>query len=114
MSETIQLPPMEMTVADRAVTFRFQHGALEPGEEYAPKLGSLLTAAIDSRPGLLDHRDVIIDLENLPAISSKQLGAMLAVKQACGEGRRVQVINLRPNVRELLSVTRLGDFFDLD
>jgi hypothetical protein len=114
MSETIQLPPMVMTVADRTVTFRFEQKALEPGEEYAPKLGNLLVAAIDSRPGLLDNRQIVIDLEDLPAISSKQLGAMLAVKQACGEGRRIQVINLRPNVRELLSVTRLGDFFDCD
>ncbi len=111
MSETLALPPFQVDVEPRNVTFRFDPASLEHGFEYPPNLEGMIGSVLKTRPGLLDEREVVIDLADLPAISSKQLGAMLAVRTACGLERTIRVTNLRPNVKELLHVTKLEDFF---
>lgn len=114
MPATIEVTPFLVDVTPEAATFRFDPEALEDGFEYPPNLESMIAGALESRADQFTGRAVVIDLQHLPAISSKQLGAMLAVRQACCATGKVRVINLRPNVRELLHITKLGDFFDWD
>ena len=114
MSDTMEVPPFSVRLSEDDVTFRFMPASLEHGFEYPPNLEGMIGGTVDKHPELLDRRQVVIDLDDLPAISSKQLGAMLAVRTACGLDRRIRIINLRPNVRELLHITKLGDFFDWD
>ena len=114
MSESVDLSPFVLTIDDSAVTFRFDPESLEQGFEYPPDLERVISGLLETRPGLLEKRRLVIDLEELPAISSKQLGAMLAVRKACDVTDPIRLLNLRPNVRELLHITRLGDFFDWD
>jgi hypothetical protein len=112
MSQTIELPPFLADCSEVEVVFRFDPDSFEQGYEYPPNLEDLLRTAVSSNHELFAGRCVIIDLQNLPAISSKQLGAMLAVRKAACPTSRVPIRNLRPNVRELLLVTKLGDFFE--
>jgi hypothetical protein len=114
MTESIEVPPFNVDLSEKDVTFRFMPASLEHGFEYPPNLEGMIAGAIEKRPQMLANRQIVIDLDGLPAISSKQLGAMLAVRTACGLDRKIRVVNLRPNVRELLHVTKLGDFFDWD
>jgi len=114
MPETIDVSPFVVTVGDDDVVFRFDRASFEQGFEYPPNLEGMIASLVDSRPGLLDKRRTCVDLENLPAISSKQLGAMLAVRKACGANRKIPLLNIRPNVRELLHITKLSDFFEWD
>ena len=114
MPETIDVSPFVVTIGESEVTFRFDRASFEQGFEYPPNLEGMITNLVDSQPGLLASRRACIDLEDLPAISSKQLGAMLAVRKTCAPDRKVPVLNLRPNVRELLHITKLSDFFKWD
>lgn len=112
MPTTIDIPPFHATVGETELTFRFNRASLEHGYEYPPNLEALIASVVHGEVDHVAGRRVCIDLEHLPAISSKQLGAMLAVRKACRSPERVQVLNLRPNVRELLQITKLGDFFE--
>jgi hypothetical protein len=111
MSTQIELPPFIADCGDREVVFRFDLASFEEGYEFPPNLEELIRGAVQTHPECFAGRPVIIDLEHLPAISSKQLGAMLAVRKAACPTQKVPLRHLRPNVRELLHVTKLGDFF---
>ena len=112
MSETIEIPPFVVTIGESDVSFRFDRESLEQGVEYPPDLEGLIGDMVEAHLNLLANRQLIIDLEDLPAISSKQLGAMLAICKACGQDRKIRVLNVRPHVRELLHITKLGGFFE--
>jgi ABC-type transporter Mla MlaB component len=56
-----------------------------------------------------------MDLQGLPAISSRQLGLMLALQKALADHcERIRITGLSPKVRHLLELTRTAQFFDLD
>ncbi len=114
MAEIIEVPPFHVTCEASKATFRFDQEFFEAGEQYPPNLERMLANVIESHSGKLSECEIEVDLEGLPAISSKQLGAMLAVRKASGREGRIRVLNLRPNVRELLHVTKLDDFFCWD
>ncbi len=114
MSETIEVPPFVAAVEEGNIVFRFDPEALEQGFEYPPNMEALVTNTVAGHREQFADRQVVIDLENLPAISSKQLGAMLAIRKAFADRGRIHIANLRPNVRELLTITKLSDFFTWD
>jgi anti-anti-sigma factor len=114
MPDELHIPPFFASVADTALTFRFDRESFEQGHEFPPNLEALITNAVRGEVDRVSGRRVCIDLEDLPAISSKQLGAMLAVRKACRSDQKVRVLRLRPNVRDLLHITKLGDFFEWD
>ena len=114
MSESIEVPPFVLDCSESQAVFRFDPEYFEQGCEYPPNLEGMIAGVLDSKRDFLDDRTVLVDLEGLPAISSKQLGAMLAVRKACKSHGKIKILNLRPNVRELLYVTKLDDFFDWD
>jgi hypothetical protein len=114
MAKSAAVPPFLIDAGDDVLTFRFAREALEHGYEYPPNLEALIVNELAENCELAAPKQVHIDLEDLPAISSKQLGAMLAVRKACCADRKVRVVHLRPNVRELLQITKLNDFFEWD
>lgn len=114
MSKTIEVTPFAVEIGAETATFRFDPATFEKGHEYPPNLAGMIAGVCEVHAADFAGRRIVIDLEDLPAISSKQLGAMLAVRQSCAADGRVRLLNLRPNVRELLHVTKLGDFFDWD
>jgi anti-anti-sigma factor len=53
-------------------------------------------------------------MSNVESIDSSGLGVLVLVyKRAAERGLRVRLQGLRPHVRELLELTRLGPLFDL-
>ena len=57
---------------------------------------------------------VEIDLENLPGISSRQLGLMLALQKALADHyEKLCVTGLSDGVRRLLNLTRTEQFFEI-
>jgi anti-anti-sigma factor len=57
---------------------------------------------------------VTLDLKSLPAISSHQLGLMLAVQKALREKmNRLPVVGVSESVRKLLEMTNTAQFFDI-
>lgn len=58
---------------------------------------------------------VVMDLENVPAISSRQLGLMLALRKVCDTwSGKARIVNIGPAVRRLLNLTRTEQFFELE
>lgn len=58
--------------------------------------------------------EVYLDLQQIPAISSRQLGLMLSLKKALkGRCELVKVRGVRENVRRLLEITHTLQFFEL-
>jgi len=112
MPDDINIPPFRATAGEAELVFRFDRSAFDHGYEFPHNLEAMIHNAVRGEADRVSGRRVCIDLENLPAISSKQLGAMLAVRKACHSDQKVRVLNLRPNVRELLLITKLGDFFE--
>ena len=56
-----------------------------------------------------------MDLQNLPAISSRQLGLMLALQKSLADRHeRLCVTGLSTGVRRLLNLTRTAQFFNID
>ena len=114
MPDTLEVPPFLIGFDASAVVFRFDPDGLELGDEYPPNLEALIADVVAQHAEEFATREVVIDLEPLPAISSKQLGAMLAVRRGCRQDSKVRLRNPRSNVRELLIITKLGDFFTWD
>jgi anti-anti-sigma factor len=64
----------------------------------------------DSGPGV----GVMLDLAAVNYVSSEDLGALIALhKQVQGTGGRLTLLNVRPLVSGVLSVTRLDTLFDV-
>lgn len=101
-----------MHVGDDEVRFRFEDGAQAMPHDEAG-LESALGRRIATDPESFRDRRVVIDLANMKALSSSQLGALLTVRKAFGDNHHVQLENLQPNVREALRVTHLANLFDL-
>jgi len=101
-----------MHVGDDEVRFRFEDGAQDMPHDEAG-LESALGRRIAADPKTFRDRRIVIDLANMKAISSSQLGALITVRKAFGDDHTVQLENIQPNVREALRITHLADLFDL-
>ena len=62
--------------------------------------------------GCLAGKQMVISLEGIPAVSSRQLGSLLAIYRAIGSNDKITVRGVRRNVRELFSMTKMEQFFD--
>jgi len=55
-----------------------------------------------------------MDLQGLPAISSRHLGLMLALQKAlAGHYQRLPMTGISDGVRRLLNLTRTAQFFEI-
>ncbi len=61
--------------------------------------------------GRLAGYRLVVALDEVPAVSSRQLGALLAVHRAAGGGGKLSIRGVRPNVRSLFDMTRMTEFF---
>lgn len=112
MAEAIQIRTFWVQVGDGEVRFRFEEGAQHMPHDEAG-LESALGRCIAADPEAFRSRRIVIDLANMKALSSSQLGALITVRKAFGDDHNIQLANLQPNVREALRITHLADLFDL-
>jgi anti-anti-sigma regulatory factor len=72
------------------------------------KLGPEVRAQVDQAA------EVALDLEQTPAIGSRQLGVMLALHRALRHRfSKLKLLNAHQNVRRLLELSRTSQFFEL-
>ncbi|MFQ5490392.1 MAG: STAS domain-containing protein [Phycisphaerae bacterium] len=62
--------------------------------------------------GRLAGKHVVVALEDVPALSSRQLGALMSVQRATGTGKKLTVRGARRNIRELFKLTKMTELFD--
>ena len=105
-----------LTLAQEGGCWRFTLTA--PSEmmlELPPDYQSFLSQRLEPLFGAGAGPVVEMDLEGLPAISSRQLGLMLALqKTLAGRYDRLRVTGTSSGVRRLLDLTRTAQFFELD
>lgn len=57
--------------------------------------------------------DLVLDLAAVEFLDSSGLGAVIALKKALPEGRRMQLRGLTPNVERVFRLTRMDQIFDI-
>jgi anti-anti-sigma factor len=62
--------------------------------------------------GRLQGKRLVVSLDTMLAMSSRQLGSLLSIHRATGTGGKLAVRGVRRNVRELFEMTRMDQFFD--
>lgn len=88
--------------------------------------GSKLTIAVSGRVDTVtapeleadlkfgDATSVVIDLGNVPYMSSAGLRLLLSShKTMLGKGGELQIANVQPSVKEVLAITGFSDIFNL-
>ncbi|MCH8805726.1 MAG: STAS domain-containing protein [Planctomycetes bacterium] len=76
-------------------------------QHLSEKLGDLLAENAEI--------SITFDLEDLPGISSRQLGVMLALRKALrARCERLPLTGVSPGVQRLLAVTRTDQFFEIE
>ncbi|MBW7906837.1 MAG: STAS domain-containing protein [Phycisphaerae bacterium] len=82
-----------------------EHG-LPPSFEL--RLGPELQALVDR------GAEVVLDMENIAGVGSRQLGVMLALYRALRSRHpRLRLLNAHENVRRLLALSRTSQFFEI-
>jgi len=110
MPEELDIAGFRVTIdGDRAVC-RF--AVLEDmGVDPPPDLEDVFRREVESG-GRLAGKRVVFALDNMRAMSSRQLGSLLAIRKALEPEGLVPVRGIQPNVRELFGMTRMDQFFD--
>ena len=86
-------------------------GVDELGAEPPPNQEQQIRQALQPG-GCLAGKQMVISLEGIPAVSSRQLGSLLTVYRAIGSTGKIPVRGVRPNIRELFNMTKMDQFFD--
>jgi anti-anti-sigma regulatory factor len=107
------LSPLALQRAGDCLRFTFA-----PQEEILPELPANYEEQLATRlRGLLaepGQLSVEIDLQNLAALSSRQLGSLIALQKVLrARFGRVPMVNVSAGVRHLIELTRTGQLFDL-
>jgi ABC-type transporter Mla MlaB component len=96
---------------------RWQFTLTTPHEmtlELPPDYGEFVVKKLRRVFGADEKTTVEMDLKGLPAISSRQLGLMLALQRALADRcERLRVVGVSDGVRRLLDLTRTVRFFDI-
>jgi anti-anti-sigma factor len=112
MSEVTELGPLTFTLEEDTAVVRLTDPnaiVLEITDDYERRLHAHIKEIVDS------GRRVVLDLERLPALSSRQLGLMLTLQKAVSPRQGpLPVLNVTAGVRRVLTMTRTGEFFRLE
>ena len=104
--------PLAVSVDETEVGFRFCD-AMEMALEVPPFLVEGLQAFQAGHQDVLASRPVVFDLAGVPAISSRQLGVMLTVRQVVAGQGRLALRDVSESVKRLLKMTKMEQFFEL-
>ena len=113
MAETADLGPL--TLMHEGLDYRF---VLSAPEQISLEIPPQYDSHIAGRLGEILPSDTeiscVMDLQGLPAISSRQLGLMLALHKALrGRVPRLPLTGVSRGVERLLDLTRTAQFFEI-
>jgi len=110
--ETCEIGPLQVEMESSQLRFRFAAPdaiTLEIPMSLEEELSSYLAEHQEHIAG----RRLVIDLQDLPAISSRQLGIMLTIRKVCQPIGTVELEAVSEGVRYLLNLTKMAQYFDL-
>ncbi len=113
MSVDVGLGPLHVTFTTTEVLFRLT----DPGAMTLEMPAHLEQALLDLREehaAEFSAKPVLVDLESLPAISSRQLGVLLTVRKVFEGAGLVTLRRVADPVRQLLEVTKIIKLFRLE
>jgi hypothetical protein len=112
MAHAVEIGPLAVETERSQVCFRFANPHAMT-LEVPDSLEEELSAYLDhDRAGLTGKR-FVIDLQDLPALNSRQLGMMLTIRKVCSPIGSVWLDHVSDGVKYLLSLTRTAGWFDL-
>lgn len=112
MAGDVALGPMRVAFTGPAVIFRFS----DPGAmmlEIPGRLESAVRELLAERQSDFAGREIVVDLNNLPALTSRQLGILLMLREVCLPLGPVALRNVSPPVGYLLQLTKMRKLFQL-
>ena len=111
--ETCDLGPL--TLAAGGDLWRFTlTSSTEMMLELPPDYEHFLRERLERFLQLPGQPTIEMDLQDLPAISSRHLGLMLSLQRTLADRcERLRITGISPGVRRLLNLTRTSQFFDI-
>ncbi len=113
MSNRVTVGPVNYAKAGGDYQFRIVASAgigAELPANYARQIADHVAALLAADPAA----GIVLDLEDLPAISSRQLGLMLELQKAArARAPRLRIVAASPGVREVLQKANVERFFEL-
>ncbi len=110
MDEMIQVGPLEIKVDDTEIWVRFDD-PVSVMLEIPPSFEEQLRDVAAEHRSAFQGKGMHMDLANLPAISSRQLGLILTVREVLKPFGALQLHNVSHSVRHLLELTGTDRFF---
>jgi anti-anti-sigma regulatory factor len=113
MDQQIEVGPLQITLEPRGIWIAFSDsGSLML--EIPPAFEEQLRDVADEHKSSFAGKSVHLDLANLPAISSRQLGMILTVRDVMKPFGALQLHNVSASVKHLLRMTGTDRFFNLE
>ncbi len=110
MSDNFEVGGFCVSIEGDEAVCRFVAGE-DFGEELPPAMEDEIAAEFKTG-GRLAGRRLVVVLDEVAAVSSRQLGALLSLHRGAGGEQRVPIRGVRPNVRGLFEMSRMDKFFD--
>jgi len=102
--------PITVEITADQVRFRFADPRAM-ALEVPISLTEELTFFLNRRQSEIRDKRFVVDLEGLPALSSRQLGTMLTIRHACEPFGTVELEGVSGGVLYLLNLTRMAPYF---
>jgi hypothetical protein len=110
MSEPFEIAGFRVSLEGDEAVCRFASRD-EPGADPPPSLEQDFRDELQPG-GRLAGKRLVVFLDTMPAMSSRQLGSLLAIHRAAGADQKLVVRGVRRNIRQLFDLTRMDKFFD--
>lgn len=111
MEPHIEVGPLTIELDERRALFRFAD-PVSTSLEIPPSFEEQLRDVAEDLSGRLRGKSVEMDLGNVPAISSRQLGLILTVREVMKPFSPLKLLSVSPSVRHLLKLTGTDRFFE--
>ena len=68
------------------------------------------------RSAYAEHKDVnyVIDMRSTEHMDSSALGMLLNMRKSLGESAKISIINCRPQIKKILTISRFDKKFDIE
>lgn len=112
MSRSIDVSPLMIEIGEQELWFRFT----DPDAimlEVPPEFEEQLRQAVEENRQQFEGKTLHLELENLTAISSRQLGMILTLREVMKPFGQLQLHNTSESVKRLLQLTGTDRFFDV-
>ena len=112
MSNSLTVAPIRLDLEDDAVRINIvnpETGVLE----VPPAFEEQLRQAVEGHGEQLKDKALLLELGNMPAMSSRQLGMILTIREVMLPFGRLQLQNVSTSVKQLIHITGTDRLFDL-